>query len=47
MNNEEKQNKLDVIKKMLRQKQEIRDHIRSGGDIEDLDKEEYGFKQPL
>ena len=39
--------KLAAIKKSIRQKQEIRDHIRNGGNIDDLDKDEYGFKQPI
>ena len=32
---------------MIRQKTEIREHIRNGGNIDDLDTQEYGFKQPI
>jgi hypothetical protein len=39
--------KIKTIKKMIRQKKEIREHIENGGNIEDLDKDEYKFVQPL
>ena len=39
--------KKEIVKKYIRQKEEIREHLRNGGDIDDLDKEEYGFKKPI
>ena len=39
--------KLEAIKKHIRQKKEIQEHIDKGGSIDDLDKDEYGFKQPI
>lgn len=45
MTTEEK--KIKAIKKMVRQQKEISEHIRNGGDIDDLDKDEYKFVQPL
>jgi len=39
--------KIDIIKKMISDKKEIRKHIQNGGNIDDLPTEKYGFKQPL
>ena len=36
-----------AIEEYYRQRKEIIEHIRSGGSIDDLDQDEYGFTQPL
>ena len=39
--------KENCLDKYYRQRVEIINHIRSGGSIDDLDTEEYGFVLPL
>jgi len=43
----EENKKLSAIEEYYKQRKEIMEHIRAGGSIDDLDPEEYGFKQPL
>jgi len=39
--------KKEIVKKMISDKKKIRDHVQSGGDIDDLPTEEFGFVQPI
>lgn len=45
-NGEMMENKIEVIQKIVKQKKEIKAHLRDGGDIDDLDPNEYGFVKP-
>jgi len=43
----EQEKKLKIAKKMISDKKKIRDHVENGGSIDDLDTEEFNFKQPI
>ena len=40
-------NKIETVKKIVSDKKKIRKHVQDGGSIEDLDKDEFNFRQPI